>query len=135
MRPLQQPYLIHSISADATYSLPHHKSQGIATPYLRMTEGTMVPDQAVKDACINPVFAAKGSNLKECANFDADKAVSRSSSVYDITALFALQCRHHVVLAMCNLFTGEPFTFLRDQVRISILVFLFYFLNKLLSID
>lgn len=109
MRPVETATPLHSGGCDACFALHHEASAGSATPYDPDQEisSYMVPDKIVEEACRSKPFAAKGTNAKDCADLTASKAFGRSSTVYDKTGVMAVTCRHHFVLAMCNLFTGK----------------------------
>lgn len=103
------PQVTHSLGCDACFGLRHHASAGSATPFERSQQINtyMVPDEIVEAACKSKPFAAKGSNVKDCVDMAASNAASRCSPEYDKTGVMAVTCRHHFVLAMCNLFTGK----------------------------
>ena len=99
--------LMHSLHADGHMGILHLKDQGKNVPSEQLAALRMVRDDDTKAAIANETFAAKGTNLKECSDFRADKEDGKKSASFDRTGVLAVGCRHGFVLAMCNLFTGE----------------------------
>lgn len=99
--------VMHSLHADGHMGILHLKDQGKNIPSEQLAALRFVQDDDTKAAIANETFAAKGSNLKECSDFRADKEDGKKSASFDRTGVLAVGCRHGFVLAMCNLFTGE----------------------------
>ena len=99
--------VMHSLHADGHMGILHLKDQGKNIPSEQLAALRIVQDDDTKAAIANETFAAKGSNLKECSDFRADKEDGKKSASFDRTGVLAVGCRHGFVLAMCNLFTSE----------------------------
>jgi hypothetical protein len=104
---LQHPH----VYLDGNFRLPHIKRAGSATHHDPPIRHRFAEDEKVREFCIAPSSSIPAAQPTECNDFDADKAIGRVASNYDITGVAAAFCRHGFLLLALNMFTGERWAY------------------------
>lgn len=103
--------LMHSVYVDGCFGMPHLRGAGSATKHNPLIQIRLLPDDEVKDFCLKPEARDAGEAPPACVDFAADKVLGRTSARYDRTGVAGIFCRHGMVLAMINMFTGEQWSY------------------------
>lgn len=98
--------VIHSVYVDGHFGIPHFKAAGKSSASEPPLVKRLFSDDAVAAYLNDPATKATRSSSLSCADFSADSMVARASNQYDRSGISGLFCRHGVILALLNMFTG-----------------------------
>lgn len=98
--------VIHSVYVDGHFGIPHFKAAGKSSASEPPLVKRLFPDDAVAAYLNDPATKATRNSSLSCADFSADSMVARASNQYDRSGISGLFCRHGVIIALLNMFTG-----------------------------